>query len=129
MEYAYLSEVFPNYKNTVPNLGNLAPISQFNGVMNPGGCSSDPPEYTTNGNKFMDLVPGQKLRIVDGNLEIDKRKFQSIYRKYTKDSRWRILEKIFEEPTETRNHILDILRVTYAKDKKWIEASYKNIKL
>ena len=138
MEHAYLSEVFPKYKNTIPHIkGSLLPISLLNdkqirrdfpGHSSQEQCSSDPPEYTTNENKFIDLAPGQKLRIVNGALEIDTRKFQSIRRRYTKDSRYTILEKIFEEPMETRNHILDILRVTYAKDKKWIEASYKNIK-
>ena len=125
MEHAYLSEVLPGYKNTLHDLANMPHISpiMYQRIRNhlPANsssqepCSSNPPEYNTNENKFMDLVPGQKLRIVNGALEIDTRKFQSIYRKYTKDSRYTILEKIFEEFPRYLMWF-DLLRTEYKPD-------------
>jgi hypothetical protein len=87
----------------------------------------DPPSYFNQTEKILNLQPGQRLRIVDDKLEIDTRKIQSIYRKYTGDSRWKILEKILQgNNVNVREFYLDILRTsTYSKDSKWIEASRK----
>ena len=115
IDYSYLSEVFPGYNDRdAPSTYEV-----FFG--------SSPPAYSTPSEKILDLQANQKLRIVNDKLEIDTRKFQSIYRKYTGDSRWKILEKIVEiKNVNIREFYLDILRSsTYSGDKKWIEASRK----
>lgn len=116
LNYSYLAEVFPDYPR---QQYTCIPIAQ-----------EDPPNYSNQTGKILDLQPGQRLRIVNNKLEIDTRKFQSIYRKYTGDSRWKILEKILQiNNANVREFYLDILRTsTYSKDSKWIEASRKNLK-
>lgn len=112
LEYSYLSEVFPNY-----------PRQQDTCI--PNELESPPGYYPFE--KILDLQPNEKLRIVNDKLEIDKRKFQNIYRKYTGDSRWKILVKILQSNNvNVREIYLDILRTsTYSKDTKWIEESKK----
>lgn len=110
LDYSYLSEVFLNYSNS---------SEQIIDIPNP------PPEYSPPYEKILNLQPNEKLRIVDGILEIDRRSFSGISRKYTRDSRWKILEKILEiKNVNIREFYLGILRSsTYSRDEKWIETS------
>jgi hypothetical protein len=117
LDYSYLSEVFPDFP-TSPRQTQYRDIIQI-----------PPPAYQQPIEKILDLQPGEKLRIVNGYFEIERRSFSSIYRKYTGDSRWKILEKILQiNKSNVREFYLDILRTsTYSRDKSWIEAS-KNLK-
>lgn len=117
LDYSYLSEVFPDYSNSsYPSFyRDNDPIS--------------PPAYQQPFEKILDLHLNEKLRIVNGNLEIDRRPLLSISRKYTGDSRWKILEKILENNNvNVREFYLNILRTsTYSKDNSWVEASKRKI--
>lgn len=98
MEHAYLSEVFPNYNN--------------------------PPVYKGKNKLDLNLKSYQKLRIVDGVLKPEDRSFSNIYRKFTKDNRWKVLELLLElQKKYDIEHIKDILKTTtYKNDKKWISS-------
>lgn len=80
-------------------------------------------------NVLLKLKPYQKLRIKDEKLCIDTRpSLFGLTRFFTRDSRWKVLEKIYEIKTitlEEKNIIEDALRVlidtTYSKDRKWID--------
>lgn len=102
MEYAYLSEFFPNIA-----LRELKPKL---------------PEYTKI-RYDLELKPYQKLVIINNKLQVDTRNFQSIRRMISKDNRWTILDHlILLEKTYDIDHIKRVLVTsTYADDKKWCD--------
>jgi len=131
LEYSYLSEVFPDYgieicEDNPPEYRNPFSVecSHLSEVF-PEYRVDKPYEYRNPFELIRDLKPYEKLRIVDGRLEIDRRKFQSIVRKYTGDSRWKILEKLLEYDYDDYLHILRTS--TYSKDKKWVEMSKRHL--
>ena len=103
MEYAYLSEFFPNM--------------QINQQMRP-----KLPEYKKI-RYDLELKPYQKLVIINNKLQVDTRNFQSIRRMISKDNRWTILDHlILLEKTYDIDHIKRVLvTTTYANDKKWCD--------
>lgn len=103
MEYAYLSEFFPNM--------------QINQQVKPKLQEYTKIRYD------LELKPYQKLVITDNKLQVDTRNFQSIRRMISKDNRWTILDHlILLEKTYDIDHIKRILvTTTYAIDKKWCE--------
>lgn len=69
----------------------------------------------------LDLAkPNQKLRILNGNLKIDSR--NSLMRTFSSDSRYSVLNFIKNNesmPYPEKIRILEYLKKTYRKDKKW----------
>jgi hypothetical protein len=117
LDYSYLSEVFPDFPTSHRQ-------TQYRDII-----QIPPPAYQQPIEKILDLQPGEKLRIVNGYFEIDRRPLLSISRKYTGDSRWKILEKILENNNvNVREFYLNILRTsTYSKDKNWVEESKRKL--
>jgi hypothetical protein len=103
LEYAYISEVFPD------GLGET--VSRV----------AQPPEYSPVGEE-LDVKPYDKLRLVKGVLTVDNRWFRPITRMYTGDNRSNILDEL--EKTKyshnTRAIIRTLMKTTYKNDRKFV---------
>lgn len=101
--YGNLIDFFPNFFYTKENIKEIANI----------------------------IKPGQKLRLVNGFLQVDNRRFQCIQRKITNDSRLKISDKLLYLLENYKNDfyikkIIITLKETYKNDKKWCE-KFQNI--
>lgn len=123
-EYAYLSKVFPNFKHTTPL--TIASVDNGRIKLEPFDQPPDYIEPTIDPLQHIYLKPWQKLRIVYGSLEVDTR--YDFMRKFTGDSRWKVLEFLDNITSHYKKYILEILSTTtYSKDKKWVNEA--NIQL
>lgn len=77
---------------------------------------------------YSDIKPGDKLRIYDDEMYIDKR--SGIYRKISGDNRYKTLEFLNKQNLERtlHNKIIDCLKVTYKNDHTFVDTLTKSQK-
>jgi hypothetical protein len=77
---------------------------------------------------FSDIKPGDKLRIYDDEMYIDKRSW--IFRKISGDNRYKTLEFLNKQNLHytLHNKIIDCLKVTYKNDYTFVDTLTKNQK-
>lgn len=130
LQFSELENVYLTWVSTK----NISKVKELENVTNKD-IYFDESYFYTNGDPMH--IPGftksSKFRIIDNKLEIDNRSFQSIKRKMSGDSRWKILTFIKELVKKYKNHY-DIIRVVkkmlnicYCNDSKWKKALYEII--
>lgn len=89
---------------------------------------SGPPTYdeTTELDFCKDLKPGQKLRVVDGVLKVDKRIIKCVARTFSRDNRHKTLEHLKTLCEKYGNNYelveaIEKIKVTYKDDKHFLE--------
>ena len=108
LQYAFLSEVFPNFGEQSTQQTTVTDSVEEN-----------PPTYTKN-NEDLILKPFEKLRIIDGKLAVDRRYFKCIFRKFSGDDRYSILELVRDLKNKS-SVIKELSNSTYCNDKAWIQ--------
>ncbi len=110
LQFAELTEVFPSWSTPSNEFTRLPELAHF--------YKNEPLIKDIN----------SKFRVKNGKLQVDNRSFQSIYRKISGDSRWKILE-IIKSLVNTYSFHQDIIKIViimyngcYKNDKKWKKA-------
>ncbi len=115
LQFAELEEVFPTW--TTPST-SYNRVQDLEHLLYRVDSTNEVPliNYVTKNSKF---------RVIDGKLQVDNRKFQSIRRILSGDSRWGILE-VINNMVSTHGVHQDIIKIAkimydgcYKNDKKW----------
>jgi hypothetical protein len=114
LQFAELEEVFPTWTTPSTIYNRVEDLEHL--VYRDGSV------YTP---LLTNVKEGSKFRVIDGKLQVDNRKFQSICRKISGDSRWKIL-KVINNMVSTHGFHQDIIIIVkiiyngcYKNDKKW----------
>lgn len=121
LQYSNLEEAYPEWCKSQPDehIPMFIPSSsRYSEESPPEYVDVDPLEIIAN-----KIKPFEKLRIVNGNLEIDKRFPLRLRRKITGDSRKKIMEKLKTYPkTSPLIKIVELLcTTTYKNDKHFLQ--------
>jgi hypothetical protein len=127
MQYTYLTEAYNGtYVDTTPQNGyTLRTYPEMDTKLTLLTVPEDPalPLYSSQNFSELDVTPGNKFRVQDGILSVDKR--SGIKRFFTRDGRTTTLKFLKNHTGEMTFHqlftIIHCLLETYKKDKKWCE--------
>lgn len=127
MQYAYLSEAYNGtyVDTTCQNEYTMRTYPEIDTKLTFPTIPEESvlPSYSSQDFSELDVTPGNKFRIQNGILSVDKR--SGIKRFFTRDGRTKTLEFLKNHKGEMTFHqlftIIHCLLETYKKDKKWCE--------